>query len=351
MQLNAAANHGYLSRSGVVTLLDTILGLEAAFGMGPGLSGFLGAYAIIMNGDPILGTWSIGGPPPTNLLTKALLGQSQGISYSHNIYETDMSIGRNDAYLNHGDAHSLNLDRFKQAYQTGMKGDRYTMDGLAQDFAAKGKQSVEENPNFFSAPFSGVVVAPAAYFFVINLMSNHSAEEPNGYLNGQIMKEFFAVEGEYPNFKWLPGQERIPENWYRRPTLTPYDIANADSDVAVQYTAYPESFYLGGNTNGVNTFSGVQLEDLTGGVFNLENLFNPDNPKASCFYAQLVQSLIPDAANLLLKELSAITDLVGQYVKPIMNGLDCPVVDQFDQSLFNQYPGQSYKPTGPATNY
>lgn len=50
----------------------------------------------------------------------------------------------------------------------------------AQDFRNKGEQSIATNPYFFSAPFSGVLVAPAAYMFVINLMSNHSAAEPNG---------------------------------------------------------------------------------------------------------------------------------------------------------------------------
>lgn len=214
--LNAAANHGYLSRSGVTTLTETIVGMEAAFGMGPGLSGFLAAYAIIMTGDPVLQTWSIGGPPATNALTKSLLGQPQGISYAHNTYESDMSIGRPDAYINNGDAHSLDTSRFSYAYATGMDNDRYTLDGLSQDFLAKAKSSVDLNPYFFSGPVSGILVAPAAYAFVINLMSNHSAEEPSGYLNGEMFKQFFGVTGNYPDFQWLPGQERIPDNWYRR---------------------------------------------------------------------------------------------------------------------------------------
>lgn len=214
--LNAAANHGYLSRSGVTTLTETMAGLGSAFGMGAGLSGFLAAYAIIMTGDPVLQTWSIGGAPATGALTKSLLGQPQGISYAHNTYESDMSIGRPDAYTNNGDAHSLDTSRFSSAYATGMDDDRYTLDGLAQDFLAKGKSSVDLNPYFFSAAFSGVLVAPAAYIFVINLMSNHSAEEPSGFLDGETFKQFFAVTGNYPDFQWLPGQERIPDNWYRR---------------------------------------------------------------------------------------------------------------------------------------
>jgi len=48
-------------------------------------------------------------------------------------------------------------------------------------------------------------------------MSNHSAEEPSGYLNGDMFKQFFAVTGDYPNFTWLPGQERIPEVSFYEP--------------------------------------------------------------------------------------------------------------------------------------
>ena len=58
--LNAAANHGYLSRSGVSTIQDTIVGLGSLYGMSVDLAGFLAAYAIIFDGDPVLGTWSIG---------------------------------------------------------------------------------------------------------------------------------------------------------------------------------------------------------------------------------------------------------------------------------------------------
>ena len=349
--LNAAANHGYLSRSGVTTLLESIEGLGAAFGMGPGLAGFLAAYAVIMNGDILLTSWSIGGPPPSDQLTKGLLGQAQGISYAHNTYESDMSVARCDAYINNGDAHSLDLARFKMLYETGMQNDRYTLDGLAQDYLAKGKMSVSENPYFFSAPFSGVLVAPAAYLFVINLMSNHTHEEPSGYLDGKTLKQFFAVEGEYPNFKWNPGHERIPDNWYRRTLSNPYDIPQADSDVAIQYAAYPESLRLGGNTAGVNTYMGVDLGNLTGGVLTAENLFDPTNPKGACFYAQLVQSLIPDSGSVLVKSLTGITNLLNDHILSVIGGMDCPTVDKFDQSLFNDFPGYKYSPTGMAQTY
>ncbi|KAK5173879.1 uncharacterized protein LTR77_002560 [Saxophila tyrrhenica] len=369
--LNAAANHGYLDRSGgfsppfhpavdltntagVTTLPETVSGLGAAFGMSTELSAFLAAYAIIMNGNPLDGTWSIGGPPPTGLLgglTSGLLGDSQGISYSHNIYEGDTSIGRNDAYLNNGDAHSLNVTRFASAYATGLGNDRYTLDGFAQDFLKKVQESIANNPYYFAAPFSTTLVAPVAYNFVINLMSNHSAAEPDGYLDGETFKAFFGVTGDYPNFKWLKGQERIPDNWYRRPSSVPYGIPNGFLDLAINFQAYPGTLRLGGNTNGVNTYVGVDLSDITGGVYHSSDLLNLKTSNAACFYAQVVQAVIPDGAAPLLGKLSAILNLVNKWIKPITGSFKCGIIGKYDQTLFNKFPGYKYRPKGQATIY
>jgi hypothetical protein len=95
--LNAAANHGYLPRSGVAHITDAIEGLGALYAMSAELSGFLAAYAIAFDGDPLTQSWSIGGPPG------GVLSNPQGISWSHNKYEGDTSIGRCDAYLNGGE--------------------------------------------------------------------------------------------------------------------------------------------------------------------------------------------------------------------------------------------------------
>ena len=85
--------------------------MAKAFGMSADLSGLLSAYAVAMDGDILTQTWSFGGPQPADTLG-GLLGAPQGISYSHNKYEGDTSIGRNDAYLGDGDVHSLNITRF-----------------------------------------------------------------------------------------------------------------------------------------------------------------------------------------------------------------------------------------------
>lgn len=82
-------------------------------------------------------------------------------------------------------------------------GNRYTLDLFREDFVSNIDWSIANNPYYFSAQFAGVLVAPAAYNFVINFMSNHTADEPSGYLDGDVFKQFFSVTGDYPNFKWV----------------------------------------------------------------------------------------------------------------------------------------------------
>lgn len=125
--LNAAANHGYLPRSGIATLEQTVSGLGAAYNLGPIVTAALALYAITVDGNPVEGVWSIGGPLPADLLTAGLLGDGQGLSYSHNNYEGDGSIARYDAYTNNGDAHSLSVDKFEGVYAVGGSEDRYTL--------------------------------------------------------------------------------------------------------------------------------------------------------------------------------------------------------------------------------
>ncbi|KAK4498399.1 hypothetical protein PRZ48_011057 [Zasmidium cellare] len=241
--LNAAANHGYLYRTGTPDRANTIAGLNAAFGMGVDLAEALAELSIAQFGDEVSGRWSIGGPVPNVAVNTPL---NTGISYAHNNYESDASIVRCDAYLNNGDAHSVIVSRFTEMYESRLVAGRgavpgnmadsgYTLDSFAQDYLCKSQWSIDTNPIYVSAPFAGTLVAPAAYNFVINstsspprnptltnqntnppppVMSNHSATNPEGWLSPSVFKSFFAITGDYPNFTWLPGQERIPENCY-----------------------------------------------------------------------------------------------------------------------------------------
>lgn len=334
-----------------MNIQQTITGMGQLFGMSPDLAGFLAAYAVIFEGDPLTQTWSIGGPPPApdNL---GVLGLAPGISYSHNNYEGDSSIARDDAYINNGDAHSLNVSRFQSAYDVGQPGDRYTLDLFAQNFASKADQSIAENPYYFAAPFSTTLVSPAAYNFVINFMSNHSAAEPSGYLDGAQFKTWFAVSGDSGNFQWNRGQERIPDNWYRRTSTNQYKAHDTLVDLAIQFAAYPDSFRLGGNTNGVNTYKGLDVASLTSGAYSSSDLTDPNKAGASaCFYEQFIQIILPDSALIGGPLEQAIGSLFSTYISGFAGASSCQAITQYNQAALAAYAGSNYNPQGTAQNY
>lgn len=161
--MDPAANHGYLPRNGIATIEETVAGLGAAYNLGPVVTAALAAYAIALDGNIVQGVWSIGGPLPEDELVGGLVGTGQGLSYSHNNYEGDASIGRGDAFLNGGDAHSLNVTRFEQVYNIAVEdgSDRYTLDKFRAKFEEAQDESIANNPYYFTGVFSTVVVVPA----------------------------------------------------------------------------------------------------------------------------------------------------------------------------------------------
>src|SRR5690242_4936594 len=80
------------------------------------------------------------------------------------------------------------------------------------------QNSKSTNPYFFWPPFAGIAVSNAAHTFIPALMSNHSVQYPNGILDKETLKSFFAItENPDGSLTYNPGKERIPNNWYRRP--------------------------------------------------------------------------------------------------------------------------------------
>ena len=136
---------------------------------------------------------------------------------------------------------------------------------------------------------------------------------------------------------------------YKRPDDNQYAAQDVLGDVLVGYLAYPNTFLLGGNTGTTNSFVGVDPGNLTNGVYNVDTLADGDN--FGCFAFQLLQNGIPDALNNDLGILSQATDLVNNALSPVLGDLSCPQLGQFNQGLFNDFPGYKYSPTGPDTNY
>ncbi|KAK0127152.1 hypothetical protein ONS96_006705 [Cadophora gregata f. sp. sojae] len=333
--LNAMANHNYIPHNGIATISQFIQGTYDVFGMGLDLGAFLAIYGAIFDGD--LTSWSIGGPPPAGLLgSVGLLGTPQGISGSHNKYESDASPSRPDLYQ-YGNDYKLIMSQFEEMFRQPQGPRGYDLMSLTPFRAKRFQQSIEQNPFFFNGPFTGVAVQPAAYTFIYRFMSNKSAEYPDGYLNGDVLKSFFAITGQQGNFKWTEGYEKIPDNWYKRAIGDEYTIPFFNSGLVAAALQYPQFLSVGGNVGKVNSFAGVDLVDVTGGVYNSQNLAQGNN--AMCFAYQFAQQAAPDILKGLFSSVTKPLAQLNSALAPVFAQLGCPQLERIDNSQFKKFPG------------
>jgi hypothetical protein len=75
----------------------------------------------------------------------------------------------------------------------------------------------------------------------------------------------------------------------------------------------------------VNSFAGVDLSDLTGGVYNLQSLAQGNN--ALCFAYTSLLTLTPDILKgTLVDVVGAVNNIFGQFITPQFASLNCPSV-------------------------
>lgn len=229
------------------------------------------------------------------------------------------------------------MENFQALYDAGKASDDYNLDILTARRAARFQENIDENPYFFNAPFSGVIAQPAAWSFIYRFMSNKSAEYPEGQLNGEVLKSFYAVTGDDGNFTYTAGYERIPDNWYTRNVADPYDIAYLNIDTTAMLLAHPEFASIGGNTGTTNSFVGVDPGDLTDGVFNVDTLADGNN--LLCYGMQVAIQELPDLLSGLFTDVDSAMDVVGTALNNATDSLGCPTLNTIDKDQFNQFPG------------
>ena len=153
-------------------------------------------------------------------------------------------------------------------------------------------------------------------------MSNHSAEYPNGILDKETLKSFFAItEASDGTLTWQPGYERIPDNWYRRPlgAVNEYSPVSFAQDLLQIAAVVPEAVSVGGNTGTVNSFAGADLGNITGGAYQTSDLTNPT--KFVCFFYQLTLAIVPDflRSEALGNALAGALNLLQSEISPFVN--------------------------------
>ncbi|KXT16933.1 hypothetical protein AC579_4734 [Pseudocercospora musae] len=331
--LNAFANHGFLPRDGYATVQQFIDITEQVVGMGTDLSAFLAILgALIDSGD--LTSWSIGGTPPPGVGSIAAQN-GHGLIGSHNKYENDVSPTRPDLYES-GNNYITQANQFQDMINAN-PGGFVTLDGLAEYRSQRFARQKANNPYFFNAPFPGLLVQPAAFTFIYRFMANHSAESPLGSLSYNVIQSWFGIEGQNGAYTAPFGHERIPENWYRRSLTAPYTIPYFLGDVVNFAALHPEFLDIGGNLDGKgNNFAGVDLQNLTGGVFNSADLLKGNN--LGCFAFQAATQVKADF--VLAPVLTQLQDVVGD----IVTSLSCPQLQKIDEAELEQFPGYTKAP-------
>ena len=168
-------------------------------------------------------------------------------------------------------------------------------------------------------------------------MANKTAENPTGLLTGDVFKSFFSITGDYPDFTYTPGHERIPDNWYKRNPADAYNIPYFSIDIDTMAFQHPEFLSVGGNTGTTNSFVGVDPSNLTGGVYNAQNLAEGNN--AVCFAMQASLQQAPDLLEGVFRDTAEALAKLSGAVADATEGLGCPQLESFDDSLFEGYPG------------
>lgn len=242
--------------------------------------------------------------------------------------------------LRSGNDYNLRLPQFTALFN--LQSDRstanYDLPVLLQHRRARFAQSISQNPYFFYGPFTGIMVSQAAYTFIYRFMANHTASQPEGVLNQDVLKSFFAVSGDSPDqFAYHPGNERIPDNWYRRAIGDEYTIPYFETDVLAWAAQAPEILGVGGNTGTTNSFTGVSVADLTGGVFDSSTLLNGNN--LQCFAFQALQQGAPDVLKGLFTDITRPLGMLNDQINSVIGGLACPQLQKIDKAQFAKYPG------------
>ncbi|KAI4154341.1 MAG: hypothetical protein LQ340_001735 [Diploschistes diacapsis] len=317
--LNAMANHNYIPHNGIATIEQFMNGTYEVFGMGVDLGALLAVYGAVQDGD--LTSWSIGGPP-------AVLGLGgNGLIGSHNKYESDVSPTRPDLY-EYGNNYEVEMSQWEALYakQSSLPNDQsnYNLAVLQEFRVERFNQSISNNPYFFNAPFTGIGVQPAAYTFIYRFMANKSAEHPDGVLTQDVIKSFFGItENPDGSFSGGLGQERIPDNWYKRAIGDEYTIPFFILDLNYEALQHPQFLDIGGNTGTTNSFVGVDVTDLTSGVYNSETLLQGNN--LFCLGYQTAQEGLMDQLEALGGTLTQLIGQISPQAATAITNLGCPV--------------------------
>lgn len=142
--------------------------------------------------------------------------------------------------------------------------------------------------------------------------------------------------------EYKKGWERIPQNWYR--LVGDYGLVPLNLDLVAWVTQHPQLASIGGNMGEVNTFAGVDLGNITGGVVNSLSLLEGNN--LVCFTLEIVKTFAPNSLSSLFATLAKPLEMITDAISLPLLDLDCPAFDDLEEggedligNLLEKFPG------------
>ncbi|KAJ6570915.1 hypothetical protein DFH09DRAFT_818125, partial [Mycena vulgaris] len=261
-----------------------------------------------------------------------------GLTGTHNQFEGDISPTRGDyfnfqhilsVFENHlpltcscrGNNHDLHEPSIRSRTASPISIERY-------------HQSVATNPYFFYGPVPMVplvqVITTLVRLFIPGMMAHYAPSYPNGHFTTEGLHSLFGfIADDSGSLQYRPGHERIPENWYRRPT--DYTHVNAAPQLEALGTVDRRALLPGGNMGAVDTFAPMDLAALTGGIYNEETLFEGRNLRCFCFQVLQLAMLSQAAGKAVF--------IAGESIASVWEQWMCPKLEKLNEEMYDKYPG------------
>jgi hypothetical protein len=223
------------------------------------------------------------------------------------------------------------------------------------------RHSIATNPLYFAPPFAGLVVPTVAGLFTFTILSNHSAEYPRGYLSPSSFETLWGYTRDANNnLVYKYGHERIPDNYYKSAIDDQWTVPDILTGFAQNCLSYPRDCEVGGNLGTVNSFTGVNLGDISSGLISSSADFT-NVTRLGCFLSQSLQAEAPTFLSnvfsgvLLTQVLGLITSLLVPTLQKFQADalITCPGLPKgkgiFDPN--SKYPGARHLSQGPRNPY
>lgn len=308
--LNAAANHGFLARDGIVTYNELVDAQQNVYNVGYDLANLLALLGLTLtDGDLVTEKLSIGCDATSRTsVAPALTGTEPGLD-GHNKFEADTSLTRNDYFTHGGDNFHFNGTLFGMMTET--TGGNYNLQNLALYRYQRYQQSVKENPNFYFGPLSLLLFGAASFLYEL-MPSGTRNFAPDYY----TISSFFGAQKNSDGTYSFNNAERIPDNWTAR--NDPYDILKVGAEIFKMYALHPVMF--GGNTaNG--TFDALNFGAIKDGKLPVD----ADPKVVQCLLYQMLTERVPSYLNgFLTPTVEALSFIETKLSGTDFANLGCP---------------------------